>query len=204
MHPKTAEVCICIPSSPEASSESSLSAKSSTSTDSYDQECYICWEEDELRKDPIAVIGCCPHVSYHKLCLLRWLSVRKTCPFCRTEIKYHLTLEDEEELLCNTPIPTITPTPASTPTPTTPLAMNIQQPLLTTTATNSVSAASASASASTSTSTSISPNRSSASTNVITDECRRYMNTVSILRYLACVMSVNFIVGSGYYIVTTY
>ena len=201
MHPRTAEVCICIPSSPEASSESSVSSKSLTSTDSYDQECYICWEEDELRKDPIAVIGCCPHVSYHKQCLLRWLSVRKTCPFCRTEIKYHLTLEDEEELLCNTPIPTITPT--STPTQTTPLAMNIQQPLLTTTTTNSVSA-STSASVSTSTSTSASPNRSSSSTNIVCEECRRYMSTVSILRYVVCVMSVNFIVLGGYYIVTTH
>lgn len=187
MHPRTAEVCICIPSSPEASSESSVSSESSTSTDTYDQECYICWEEDELRKGPIAVIGCCPHVSYHKLCLLRWLSIRKTCPFCRTEIKYHLTHEDEEELRCSV----IPPTPTPTSTQTTSIAMNVQQSLLTTTTTNSVSA-------------SASSNGSSASPNIVTEECRRYINTVSILRYLACVMSVNFIVGGGYYIATTH
>lgn len=56
----------------------------------YDHQCHICWEEEDdddvATSTAISVVACCPHISYHRTCLLRWMQISNTCPFCRAEI----------------------------------------------------------------------------------------------------------------------
>lgn len=138
MRHKTAEVCICIPSFPETPSESSL-----TSTDqdefcynydnndirdeheSYDYKCHICWEEEASETNPIINVDCCPHVTYHKSCLVKWLDSCQTCPFCRNVVKHHSALSDEEKMRHTT----LSTTPTSIQTTTIDIEVDIQQPM---------------------------------------------------------------------------
>lgn len=71
---------------------------------SNDPTCYICWSDDDDNnidynnnssanpnyclemKNSIIHIACCPRISYHHKCLSKWLSIQKTCPFCRSNV----------------------------------------------------------------------------------------------------------------------
>ena len=71
----------------------------------YDYECYICWENTHESSSqsqstqshltppppppPITVLACCPHISYHRSCLSKWMDICNTCPFCRRDISIH-------------------------------------------------------------------------------------------------------------------
>ena len=51
--------------------------------DSLIKECAICFEDINIDEKIIKLP--CKHY-YHKLCLLPWIDISKTCPICRTDI----------------------------------------------------------------------------------------------------------------------
>lgn len=48
-----------------------------------DEECQICWGENEY--NTFTTLACCPDKTYHNICIMKWLHLSNSCPFCRRE-----------------------------------------------------------------------------------------------------------------------
>ena len=69
-------------------------------TESEMDDCCICFEELTLTSTPknlLSVCFTCKHF-FHKSCMDRWISIKKTCPLCRQLILEEISKYDNDEL----------------------------------------------------------------------------------------------------------
>jgi len=180
------DIHIDIQNNNEYDEEEQSNTSSDPNDSNYDiKECHICWEENDIYLKPIAYIACCPHISYHQSCLRTWLSINRSCPFCRTEIKIQLK---PSIFYCDV---ASSPLPASSSHDISSISSNTMEVnTLDMVAHNNLS---------------ITTNTQHTTPNNTISPRRRYQEmSRHIFEYIACIISVNISISCIFYIIHTY